>query len=598
MGRGKLLFCSLLIVSAGCRSEGEEPPASAGASRGQPVAPEPAAPRCDDPVPVFEDGAETGRVCPEAAGELGLTVIDLSDDWVPRLFRGDPATGEIDHPYRDTYVALANYELGDGPEWDRARDDIYLEVYGIVPSFRLLARRLHDERRYTCHALVDSSPIAAVRVREIDVFRPARSPIDRWARGALDARMVCEGLLKPRKGKRPRWRLQAALEAFQRKHTIVSRGMLDRESRRTLLEDPRELDFRALLRALRARVVDATGLIEDGSARGERGRVLGRRIDGDAFQVARYQEIEEGAPDLVSPATEAAARALGWTDPRAAAAFFRARGEGATAHLRVAVRLPPPPDYHRPHMELRAEIDRGDVWYETPRRRGRIERRPTLTLWARRPDGSELALIRWHTTIGGWQKEAVGRRGRVVLKYKNSDVGRRVWRDLIAAPAWLPPPTTPGRTLVRRGDGGKWLPDTDLVGPGYASAYGLVALIHHRPVTRRGVTRWYDNGIRTHGSVSYASILRGESHGCHRLFNQSAVQLASFLLQHRAHQRHGLDDRPFIKRVAYEGKVYELPIPNRGYRYELTPPVEVEVLKGRIRGKKRRIPTRVLYVRR
>lgn len=593
MGRGMLLVCAL-AAACGEGDRGDEKTAVAPAPM---LAARPAVDGgCADPVPVFEAGRQVGSLCRDAAVHAGLTILDLSDDWVPLLFRSDAASGETDNPYRATYVALANGELGKGPEWDRARKDIYLEVYGIVPSFRLLARRLMDEKRFACHARVDSSPLAAVQKPAIDVFLPARAPIDRMALAALDARMVCEGLLKPVAGERPRWRLQAALETFQRKHTVVSRGMLDRESRRTLREDPRELEYRALLRALRARVIDATGLIEDGTARGQRQEILGRRIDGDAFHVVRYPDVPEGAPDLVSPATEAAARALGWTDAASAAAFFAFRGPHGTGRLAVAIRLPPVPDYHSRAMDLRAEIDRGDVWYDTPAKRGRIERRPTLTLWARRQDGTELALFRWHTTIGGWKKEAIGK-NRVVLRYKNSDVGRRVWRDLVALPAWLPPPLTPPRTLVRRGDDGTWLPDTDLVGPGYASAYGLVALIHHQVVERNGKTLWYDNGIRTHGSVSYDSILKGESHGCHRLFNQSAVQLAGFLLQHRAHQRRGLDDRPFVKLVEWEHHQVKLPIPHRGYLYELTPPVVVDVLQGRIRSKEKRVPTRVLYVR-
>lgn len=599
MGRGKPLVCALSLAVTACgggeRDEAEPTSQSSPSSPATGAAPGVDG-TCADPALVFEAGRPAGTVCPDAAAHQGLTVLDLSDDWVPLLFRSDAASGETENPYRNTYVALANNELGRGPEWDRARWDIYLEVYGISPSFRLLARRLMDERRFACHQLVDSSPLAAVQKPYIDVFLPARAPVDRMALAALDARMVCEGLLKP-VAERPRWRLQAALEAFQRKHTVVSRGMLDRESRRTLLEGPRELEYRALLRALRARVMDATGLIEDGTARGQRGLVLGRRIDGDAFHVSRYPDVAAGAPDLVSPATEAAAGALGWTSPADAAAFFAFRGPHGTRSLRVAVRLPPPPDYHTAHMDLRAEIDRGDVWYETPARRGRIERRPTLTLWARTPDGGELALVRWHTTIGGWKKEVVSESGRVALKYKNSDVGRRVWRDLVALPAWLPPPMTPPRTLVRRGEGGDWLPDTDLVGPGYASAYGLVALVHHNMIERNGKTVWFDNGIRTHGTVSYDSILKGESHGCHRLFNQSAVQLASFLLQHRAHTRRGLDDRPFIKMLRWENRTVKLPIPHRGYLYELTPPVVVDVLVGRIKSKVKKVPTRLLYVR-
>jgi hypothetical protein len=363
-----------------------------------------------------------------------------------------------------------------------------------------------------------------------------------------------------------------------------------------LAADPRQLELLALLRALRARIVDATGVIEDGSARGERGQVLGLRLDGEAFYQAAYDALEEGAPDYVSAATEAAARALGWVDVDAASAFWRRRGTNAAQSLRVALRLPPAPEYHGPQMELRAEIDRGDVWYERPQQRGRVQRRPTLTLWTRAADGADVAIVRWPTTIGGWKKEKAGSWGRVVLRYKNSDVGPRVWRDLIAFPAWLPPPQTPPRTIVRRGDDHQWLPDTDLVGPGYASAYGLVMLVHHEVLERKGETTWSDHGIRTHGSVSYDSIQRGESHGCHRLFNQSAVQLASFLLQHHPFARHGIDARSFTHTFLWEGHRMELPIPHRGYRFELTPPISIEVLEGTIRGHQRRVSKQTLYV--
>jgi hypothetical protein len=192
--------------------------------------------------------------------------------------------------------------------------------------------------------------------------------------------------------------------------------------------------------------------------------------------------------------------------------------------------------------------------------------------------------VRWPTTIGGWKKERT-KWGAMGLSFKESDVGKRVWREIVAAPAWLPPDTTPARTLMRKNDDGRWVPDTDLVGPGHGSAYGLVAMVHVLPRTRKGVTYWDDNGIRTHGTVSYQSILKGESHGCHRLFNLSAVQLAGFLLRHRHHVAHGDDNRPFVHTLAWMGRRVKLPIPSRGYSYELTPPVVVEVTKGNVRGK-------------
>ena len=135
---------------------------------------------------------------------------------------------------------------------------------------------------------------------------------------------------------------------------------------------------------------------------------------------------------------------------------------------------------------------------------------------------------------------------------------------------------------------------SDLLGPGYASAYGLVMLVHHRPVDARDGTVFHQNGIRTHGSVNYQSITNGDSHGCHRLFNHAAVQLASFLLQHRRHVRHGVLDRPFTHEFTWRGIRVRHPIAHRGYRFELTPPVEVEVLPGIVRGKLRRVPLRLV----
>ena len=74
-------------------------------------------------------------------------------------------------------------------------------------------------------------------------------------------------------------------------------------------------------------MIDATGLLEDGTALAARGTVLARRIDGDAFYATDHHDaLEGGAPDLISPATEAAATALGWNDPRAAAEFFAGGG--------------------------------------------------------------------------------------------------------------------------------------------------------------------------------------------------------------------------------------------------------------------------------
>jgi hypothetical protein len=65
-----------------------------------------------DTVPVFARGAEAGSVCVEDAATEGLTVIDLSDSWTPRVFA--PKTESLPE-YRAKYLELArspNADLG------------------------------------------------------------------------------------------------------------------------------------------------------------------------------------------------------------------------------------------------------------------------------------------------------------------------------------------------------------------------------------------------------------------------------------------------------------------------------------------------------
>ncbi len=590
-------------------------------------------PRCAAPIPVFELGVRVGAVCEDEVSAKGLTVIDLADDWTPRLF--SPQGEDPGPQYRETLLALANERFGDGPEWDRPRSDRFLELYGISPSFQVLASRLADEARHRCHDEVDDRPLEqpmkdvdpwadrerqrseAARLVQVEKLLEAErqrrghrtvddlraepklarlfEEHDRVGRRprailAMQDHLRCEGLLVTKRGYRGSFdnATTDALRAFQRKHMIVSHA-LDEETRAILATDTRELDFRGLLRALRERVVDATGLIEDGSASGEEGEVVGRVLDSLAFRARREGAPPGGAPDRVARATDAAARALGWLDAESASGFFRSLGPEATTHLRVALKLPEAPAYHGPRMELRAEIDRGDVWYDAPftKRGGEraqpVERRPTLTLYAKDGD-REIALVRWPTTIGGWKPERV-RPKEVMLAYKLSPPGKRLWRELYAAPAWVPPESTPKRDLVRARFDGSFATKADLFGPGYASAYGLTALIHHQKP--RATAAAGDEGIRTHGSSSYDSILRGYSHGCHRLFNHQAIRLSSFLLAHRPHRRLGPDVLGYHRRFEWQGKSLDLAIESRGYRFELDPPVEVEVLPGRILGERR-----------
>jgi hypothetical protein len=239
-------------------------------------------------------------------------------------------------------------------------------------------------------------------------------------------------------------------------------------------------------------------------------------------------------------------------------------------------------------MDLRVEIDRGDVFYETPGRAAaartklRAVRAPSFVLYAREGD-RDRPLVRWTTTIGGWKKERTDE-GEIALKYKESDVGERFWRQIVAAPAWLPPESTPETDLLRESKDGTFALKNDLIQPGFRNAYGLVMLIHEQAVERGGQMRWADHGIRTHGSVDYRSIARGESHGCHRLYNQLALRLSGYLLAHRPHVRRGTLRVGYHRTLQWQDQPVELDIPSRGYLYELDPPVPVQVLTGRIAG--------------
>ncbi|HVY49027.1 MAG TPA: hypothetical protein VHB21_24220, partial [Minicystis sp.] len=489
-----MLLAALVAALPNCKREIKKqgaheaaaPASTSAAAASSAAATEPAVyaarPGCDDKIPVYEDGRAVGDVCASDAAKGGLTVLDLGDGYAPSPFDGAPELGDKGRPpYRDTLVALENEAFTDAPEFDRAKDDKYLELYGIFPSFSVLARRLADDERHACHQAVDNDAILAQKTPINPWKERAKQQSDRAFAKTLLAKLEAEkarrGLasIDELKGDKFLGRTYAeyarvgtmvsaiarvqehlkcerligakslegiidyasaeGIKAFQRKNMIVS-WELDPETLGAFAADSRELDYRAVLRSLRERVADAAGLLEDGSARNERALVLGRQLDAIAFRTWKDDPLEDGAPDLVSPATEAAARALGWTGPAETRAFF-----GAHAHdlatLKVAVKLPPEPAYHGPNMQIRAVIDRGDVNYDFPwtpsgqLKVAPVEHRPTLTIYAKDGD-REIALVRWPTTIGGWKPEKVRPR-QVQMVYKESPPGDRIWKELVVA---------------------------------------------------------------------------------------------------------------------------------------------------------------------
>ncbi|HET9992221.1 MAG TPA: peptidoglycan-binding domain-containing protein, partial [Kofleriaceae bacterium] len=577
---------------------------------------------CAEPVSVSEQGRLQPPACTVPAT---ATIVDLRDAWTPVLFAVQPDGTAPD--FRPSYLALAREQDLDGKPLP---PNIGLaELYGVVPSFAIVRARFTQSARYACHGNVDAAPLAKlarpygeelaglvkfsnhqrellgvvlerVRVQRgladytaLATDRELGDTYTRWKAadelytGIVAAQKIlqCEGLLGDKSVDGTySWAFGQAVEQFQRRNFLIPNGRLDPDTRTALATDPRELDFRFALRVLRERVVDATGLIEDGTAGAGEQPVLGRMLDPLAMRTVHGHDkpLAHAAPDLIDAATEAAAKQLGWIDPAATAAFLASHPGG----LRVALALPARPAYHAAHMELSAEIDRGDVWYDEQPVPRVAWRRPALILYAQ--DGAtKRALVRWPTTIGGWADVRID--GAITHRWKESEVGPREWRQLYAAPTWLPPDTTPDDELVRWVAKGKWELKKSIMGPGPLSAFGLIRLPHERAVRmKNGSVQYVDNGIGTHGSAVVTSLLNGTSHGCHRLYNHMALRLGGFLLDHRNHVVKGQQPEHF-RRTIDVGGTFHAQIDTRGFMYELTPPVHIDVLSGTIRST-RKVP--------
>jgi hypothetical protein len=585
----------------------------------------------------LRQGRVDSHVAVDEAGARGLYTVDLGEAWAPPVLRGG---GGADgrprrHAFEAEFVRLARFDLVDSEMHARARLDRYLELYGVPPTLGTLRERFRVLLAARCVDALDLEAILRfpgsgvreddLRAREAEDL-PALEPfvlglfersaawgastpdvtalrvLDRrrvrawtritdwtWGLDAIRARLACEGLLRGRVpiGAEYDQKTRNAVAELERRHRIYARGALSGPTLSALRTDPLELERRALVRVLTERVVVDRGIIEDGSAVDAEGRPA-TYLDESGARVA--------VPDLEAEVQRALIRALGLDDVERAVTFLEDLGElPADGHRVVAFEGPALPPYYGPDMELSVEIDRGDVWYDFPfdargRRRAQpIQRRPVLTLYALHA-GERVPLVRYGTTIGAWRLERV--RNQVVWKYKESPVGPRVWRRIDGAPVWVPPPSTPDADLVtqyRRDEDGELVPEvkTNLIGPGYASAYGLVAAYHERPSGREPV----DEGIRTHGSVDYTSIWRRPSHGCHRLHNHRAIRLFSFVLAHRPHRRLGHRPLAFRRTVRTAGFEGELRIAQSGYTFVLGRPIPVDVLPGRVRGTLQRAST-------
>src|SRR5688572_4264677 len=293
-------------------------------------------------VLVVDGGRVAGQTTPEAARKDGLTVVDRSDDWLPFVFS---ETQEKPQPLRPFLQDLANGRMRASKNYARPREDRFFEAFGIFPSLNLVRRRLADKRRHACHDKVKDAVLEELApknvippeepekipnpdpatVKETPMIQTGRTlpprpltPTETRAVIAMQAHLRCEDLLsgKASSGRMDR-RTAEGLRTYQRLHMLADNSKIDLDTRTVLMGDSREHDFRMLLRVLRERVVDATGLLEDGSALGVAGQVQGRVLDSPEFLPLAVPAEKTAAN--ASPTAQAPAPAQGQTVAAAAA---------------------------------------------------------------------------------------------------------------------------------------------------------------------------------------------------------------------------------------------------------------------------------------
>ncbi|QQR90163.1 MAG: hypothetical protein IPJ88_18825 [Myxococcales bacterium] len=622
-----LLF-AVLVPSSGC-GEKKEPTKAKPEKETQRVDSRPAP--MARPVPLWKDAKQEKKVDAAKAAAEGYVLLDLGEDWTPYIFESIPEHEPA--AYRKTYLALARGQFPDNHHGERAKDDEYLELYGIMPTLSLLRERFEAMAKKECISEIDLSAFQNFdgfvayrrelatkqkaqaflalerRVQQLMKNKAVASPeeLDVSELDTRDAsylknylnqaprvsavraaqkRMECEGYFQGLGKYLPGvldWRTHEALARFERRHRVYGWGYIGHDTLEKLREPTLELERRAVVRVLSERAMHSAGVIEDGST--------STKLDGSPRTFKGKDGKTHPIPNFEASLSKHVVKAFGLQTPEATLSWLKKLGAIEAEHT-VAIPGPSRPEYYDGDMKLSVEIDRGDVWYDFPfdeegNERGQpVQRRPRLTLFTKY-NGQKIPLVRIGTTVGGWRSDFEN--GHVLWRYKGSPTGPRVWKKIVAAPVWLPPESTPPKSLLTRSKkrGVKYEINYHEMGPSYASAYGLVAAYHekYQKFDDGTIAVGGDEGIRTHGSVDYMSVARRNSHGCHRLHNHMAVRLMSFVLAHRPHIRIG-QKRVFLDReLEVDDKTYELALREGGYEFELKEPIPVMVHEGRVRGK-------------
>jgi hypothetical protein len=649
-----LLWVFSITACAGVRPAGQQAATLDGGGEEAGVAAQsssPATPAPLQPVTLWKDGKPAGEIDLAQPHDPRIVVLDLGEDWTPYIFteRSSPAEAPVPQSYRATYLALARGEFPNDHHGKRAKKDRYLELYGILPTLTLLRTRFREAVSQDCASKVDLEPLRQYErllpyvdngkaQRDSSLFLAlerrlkqatakqgidAPSKLDPSRLSAADkatfaqyekiaptalliraaqARLACEGFYPPKVAYTDGaldWATNDALALFERKHRVFGWGFLTHDSVEALKQPPLEGERQAVLRVLTERGMHAGGFLEDGSPPSSPAPAGANPKPDKPRTFLGADGKEHPVPNLEQELDDDVVKAFGLQTPESTLAWLESLGNLSGQKL-VAIEGPQPPEYYSSNMDLSVVIDRGDVWYEFPydakgsERFQPVLRRPTLTVYTEYL-GQKIALAKYGTTVGGWRTELVD--GVEMWKYKGSPVGPRVWRQIVAAPVWLAPPGTPVKTLLTRDFNSKtgYSINWHELGPSYASAYGLVAAYHSR--FKEGedgeVELQGDEGIRTHGSVDYMSIMDRHSHGCHRLHNHIAVRLMSFVLAHRPHKRVGETSVVYKNTIDNNAETppddseYVIEIKKTGYAFQLERPVPIDVLAGHIVGRRR-----------
>jgi hypothetical protein len=606
---------------------------------------------CSNKVESVHEGNQT----PPAKDTQTMLTVDLSDDWTPYLFsEQDGSLPRVKNDFREAFVASANErpwasplevaadkaalqkispkrrnQFSAGPSVLKVHPN--LEVYGIPPTFSVLRTRAVNEVEKACFREVDLTKLKAFngfvayssnlearehakKARALNVSlkgemsKKGFATLEEYRANTKDEDkrvdidlvvevdavreaqrlLLCEGLFEKEDGDIIEGALcyatHLALLRFEQKNRIFGWGYLGRETIAALKKSPEERLYETLIRVISERTADAAGIIEDGTA----------TIDGVSFIYRDASFATHSVRDLIGEFTRVTLAKMGINSPEDCLVFLRTTNPNNFNHQSLRIIPPSLPPYYNDEMTLSIEIDRGDVYFDYPYEKGKKKaqprkKSPTLTLYALYGN-QNIPLVRMNTSIGGWQDETA-KDGYVYLKYKNTEEGEGIIREIIAAPTWIPPEFTPQEEVVKnvsvRGRD-VTVPDANLIGPWFTSAYGLVAAVHLKRISS---DRFADIGIRSHGSYDYTSVSKRFSHGCHRLLNHLAIRLYDFILRHTPHRRVGQRTVKEMRRLSFNRAKYKIEVQTDGYVFEMLRPIPVKTLKGNVLGSQKRPAT-------